>query len=139
MSEILQKVSNTFNEKFVKPTEAKFSGFITKHPEIFCLSLLAVLCLLFLFLGLDFYPLLDVDETRYAVMARDMVNSFNWNNMMFNMEPFLEKPPLYFWLVGASVKMLGHFSVAFGIARANRSSLRQSSQIVDNRRCGKNI
>ena len=110
MSEILQKVSNTFNEKFVKPTEAKFSGFITKHPEIFCLSLLAVLCLLFLFLGLDFYPLLDVDETRYAVMARDMVNSFNWNNMMFNMEPFLEKPPLYFWLVGASVKMLGHFS-----------------------------
>ena len=119
MNEKLEKFSASFNEKFVKPPTEVLARFMTKHPEIFCLSVLAILCTIFLFLGLNFYPLLDVDETRYAVMARDMVHSLNWNNMMFNMEPFLEKPPLYFWLVGASIKLFGTFNefvVRFPIA-----------------------
>lgn len=97
----------------------KWLGFISAHPEVFCLSLLAIACLLFLFLGLGAYPLIDVDETRYAVMSRDMVLSHNWNNLMLNMVPFLEKPPLYFWFVAASIKFFGSFSsftVRFPIA-----------------------
>src|SRR5574344_1818767 len=94
--------------------KGSFMSFLGKHPELFCLSLLTVLCLLFLFVGLDFYPLIDVDETRYAVMAKHLVDTANWNNLMLNYAPFLEKPPLYFWLVAASIKFLGGFS-AFAV------------------------
>ncbi len=38
----------------------------------------------FLFLGLGAYPLIDVDETRYAVMARDLIHSEDWNSLMLN-------------------------------------------------------
>lgn len=88
----------------------KLVGFANTHPEIFCLSLLAIACLFFLFFGLGFYPLIDVDETRYAVMARDLIHSSDWNSLMLNGVPFLEKPPLYFWFVGASIKLFGDFS-----------------------------
>lgn len=110
MKESFQKFSSNLESRVIAPLKEKSSGLIDKHPEIFCVSLLALLCLLFLFVGLNFYPLLDVDETRYAVMSRDLVSSFNWNSLMLNSEPFLEKPPLYFWLVGASIKAFGQFS-----------------------------
>ena len=76
--------------------KTKTLDFIEKHPELFFILLLAILCFLFLFVGLNFYPLLDVDETRYAVMAKNLINSSNWNCLMLNYAPFLEKPPLYF-------------------------------------------
>src|SRR5574344_2130924 len=101
----LSKASE-FNTK----VKGKSLEFISKHPELFCLSLLAVLCGVFLFVGLNYYPLLDVDETRYAIMSRDMVHTANWNNLMLNYAPFLEKPPLYFWLVAASIKFFGCFN-----------------------------
>jgi len=110
MKEVLQKFSADIGNNFAKPVKDKFLGFVHTHPEIFCLSLIAVFCLLLLFFGLDFYPLLDVDETRYAVMARDLAGSFDWSSLMLNGQPFLEKPPLYFWLVASSIKFFGHFS-----------------------------
>lgn len=110
MKKFLQGVSSfRFEEKFVTLRENS-KALIDKHPEIFCLTLLAVFCLIFLFLGLGLYPLIDVDETRYALIARGMVDSGNWNNLMFNSLPFLEKPPLYFWLVSSSISLLGGFS-----------------------------
>ena len=98
---------------------SKFKLFINKHIELCSLMLLAILCIVFLFLGLDFYPLLDVDETRYAIMSRDLANSNDWNVLLLNSVPFLEKPPLYFWLVAVSIKIFGKFSefaVRFPIA-----------------------
>lgn len=119
MKKFLQKISSfTVEEKFATAKD-KCLVFINAHPEVFCLSLLAIACLVFLFYGLGFYPLIDVDETRYAVMSRDLVNSLNWNALMLNGAPFLEKPPLYFWLVGGSIKAFGEFSslaVRFPIA-----------------------
>lgn len=97
----------------------KCSEFIKLHPEICCIALLATACLFFLFFGIGSYPLIDVDETRYAVMSRDLLYSFNVNNLMLNNVPFLEKPPLYFWLVSASIKLFGKFTpfaVRFPIA-----------------------
>lgn len=88
----------------------KFLNAVNAHPEIFSLSLLGVFCLIFLFIGLNAYPLIDVDETRYAIIARTMVLTHNWNDLMLNGVPFLEKPPLYFWLVAASVKLFGQFT-----------------------------
>lgn len=121
MNNILQKASAIalkLEDKFANLGK-KYLEFVSLHPEIVCLSLLAFACLLFLFFGLGLYPLMDVDETRYAVMARDLMASFNWNDIMLNQVPFLEKPPLYFWLVAASIKMFGEFStfaVRFPIA-----------------------
>ena len=98
---------------------SKLKNFIENHPELSSLVLLSGLCFIFLFWGLNFYPLLDVDETRYAIMARDLANSNDWNVLLLNSIPFLEKPPLYFWLVAISIKMFGTFSpfvVRFPIA-----------------------
>lgn len=119
MKKILQRLSAKMEDGLSLSIKDKVSGFISVHPEIFCLSLLAVACLIFLFIGLNAYPLMDVDETRYAVMARDLAGSFDWNSLMLNMSPFLEKPPLYFWIVGASIKFFGvfnAFAVRFPIA-----------------------
>ncbi len=119
MKKFLQKFTDPFENQMYTSINNKFMGFVNTHPEIFCLSLLAVACLIFLFLGLDFYPLMDVDETRYAVMARDLFNSFDLNSLQLNMVPFLEKPPLYFWIVGSSIKLFGGlsaFAVRFPIA-----------------------
>lgn len=119
MKKILQKFSTPMEDVVGVSFKEKIMGFINTHPELFCLSLLALACCVFLFWGLNLYPLMDVDETRYAVMSRDLVNSFDWNSLQLNMVPFLEKPPLYFWIVGASIKFFGGFSawiVRFPIA-----------------------
>lgn len=97
----------------------KLREFVGKHPDLCSIVLLTLLCGVFLFWGLDFYPLLDVDETRYAIMSRDLANSNDWNVLLLNSVPFLEKPPFYFWVVGASIKLFGSFSefaVRFPIA-----------------------
>lgn len=97
----------------------KLRDFKNKHPEICAIALLLGLCVIFLFWGLNFYPLLDVDETRYAIMSRDLAHSKDWNLLLLNSIPFLEKPPLYFWMVAASIKLFGNFSgfaVRFPIA-----------------------
>lgn len=114
MKKFLQKFCEPIEHGFGASLRDNVKGFVDKHPEIFCLSLLAIGCLLFLFLGLNLYPLMDVDETRYAVMARDLANSWDWNVLLLNHVPFLEKPPLYFWLVASSIKLFGGFS-AFAV------------------------
>ena len=110
MNKIVEKLSIKAEDTFGASIKNKSLEFINKHPEIFCLSLLAVACLIFLFWGLNSYPLMDVDETRYAVMARALSHSLNWNNLMLNSAPFLEKPPLYFWLVASSITFFKTFS-----------------------------
>lgn len=114
MKKILQKLSARLEDGTTGTLKDKGLALVNKHPEIVCLSLLAIACLFFLFWGLDFYPLMDVDETRYAVMARDLAYSLDWNSLMLNAAPFLEKPPLYFWLVATSIKAFGGFS-AFAV------------------------
>lgn len=119
MNKILQKLNEIKLEEKFADIGKKIIGFINSHPELSCLLLLAIACLFFLFFGIGSYPLIDVDETRYAVMSRDLLNSFNWNDLMLNNQPFLEKPPLYFWIVSASIKFFGKFTpyaVRFPIA-----------------------
>lgn len=110
MNKIVEKLSIKAEDTFGASIKEKGLAFINKHPELFCLTLLAVSCLIFLFWGLNAYPLMDVDETRYAVMARALAHSLNWNDLMLNSVPFLEKPPLYFWLVASSINFFRDFS-----------------------------
>ncbi len=84
----------------------KIKQFYNEHPERFYLILLGIFAFIFLAAGMWYYPLVDVDETRYAVMSRDLIGH-NWNFLMLNGVPFIEKPPLYFWLTALSIKLFG--------------------------------
>lgn len=61
------------------------------------LILAAIFCVAYL-LTLGAYPLMDIDETRYVAMARDMFQSGDFMTLWLNGEYFFEKPPLFFWL-----------------------------------------
>jgi len=62
--------------------------------------------LLFTAQGLEF---LDPDEGLYAGIAQSMVRTGDWVLPHFNGLPYLEKPPLYFWL-GATTLALDPLS-----------------------------
>jgi 4-amino-4-deoxy-L-arabinose transferase-like glycosyltransferase len=66
-----------------------------------------VLCLgaFVAFLGTE--PLWNIDEGMHAAMAKDMLVSGDWVTPRFNGTPFLDKPPLFIWLVAASLRVLG--------------------------------
>ena len=49
----------------------------------------------------------EPDETRYAVVAREMKETGNWIVPHLNGVLYSEKPPLFFWLVNGSTLLLG--------------------------------
>lgn len=53
------------------------------------------------------YPLLEPDEGRYGEIAREMVRSGDWIVPQLNYQPYLEKPPLFYWLVACSYRLFG--------------------------------
>ena len=69
-------------------------------------ALLAIGTVLFLF-SLGGRNLWKPDETRYAVIAREMKETGNWILPKLNGEVYAEKPPLSFWLVNLSTFFLG--------------------------------
>lgn len=93
--------------------------FIKKHSDLFTfLGLFAVFYFIFFF-GIGKYPLMDIDETRYASMASDMFHSKDFMTLYLNGEYFFEKPPLYFWLECLSFAIFGkvsEFTVRFPCA-----------------------
>ena len=64
-------------------------------------------------LGLLFFlpklgmPLLDPDEGLYAEIPLEMVTSGDWIIPHVNGLPYLEKPPLYFWLTALTFEVFG--------------------------------
>ena len=51
-----------------------------------------------LFLHLGSLPLSGADEPRYAQIAREMHESGNWVTPTLQGKPWMEKPPLYYWI-----------------------------------------
>jgi 4-amino-4-deoxy-L-arabinose transferase-like glycosyltransferase len=62
--------------------------------------------LLFLF-RIGERDLWDPDETRYALVAREMWESGNWILPQLDGSVYAEKPPLFFWVVNLSTFILG--------------------------------
>ena len=89
-------------------TVNKIVFFIKKYCWEFSLALL---CILFIFSNIGLYPLIDIDETRYVNMSKFMFLNKEYITPMLNFEPFLEKPPLYFWLNILSFKLFHNFSL----------------------------
>ena len=61
------------------------------------LALIAFCGFLFL-LGLQIVGLVGADEPRYAQVAREMLARHDWVTPVLYGHPWLEKPPLYYWL-----------------------------------------
>ncbi len=72
---------------------------------------LAAICLP-MFWALGRWPLLDPDEGRNAEVAREMLSLGSWVVPHFNGLPFLDKPPLLFWAIAGSFRVLGPTELA---------------------------
>ena len=59
------------------------------------------------FLGLGWLPLLEPDEGRNAEVAREMLASGDLITPHFNTLPYLDKPPVFFWLVAGCFHLVG--------------------------------
>lgn len=75
----------------------KIIDFVKAKPEIFTLGGLFILFYFIFFHNIGNYALMDVDETRYVSMARDMFHTKDFMTLYLDGEYFFEKPPLYFW------------------------------------------
>jgi dolichol-phosphate mannosyltransferase len=73
----------------------------------FALLFLALLAGFLLFHNLS-YPLMEPDEGRYAEISREMAASGDWIVPTLNHQPYLDKPPLVYWLVAGALKLLGN-------------------------------
>ena len=70
------------------------------------LALLVVLPALLLYPTVGF-RLLEPDEGRYAEIPREMLERGEWVVPTLQGEPYLDKPPLMYWLVMASYRLFG--------------------------------
>lgn len=98
---------------------SKIKNFAEKHTELLTVLGLGIIFYFLFFHGIGTYALMDVDETRYVTMARDMFNSKDFMTLYLNGEYFFEKPPLYFWQECLSFALWGkinEFSARFPVA-----------------------
>lgn len=98
---------------------SNIKDFVKKHCGIFTIIGLCVLFYFIFFFNTGNYALMDVDETRYVSMARDMFNTKDFMTLYLNGEFFFEKPPLYFWLECFSFALFGkvtEFTARFPVA-----------------------
>jgi 4-amino-4-deoxy-L-arabinose transferase-like glycosyltransferase len=69
--------------------------------------LLAGFCAFLFFYGLGQFGLIGADEPRYAQVAREMLERHDWITPVLGGEPWLEKPPLYYWQAMVAYKLFG--------------------------------
>ncbi len=70
------------------------------------------------FVNLGATGLWDLDEALYTSIAREMNARGDWVVPTFNDQPFYDKPPLMFWLMMGSFKVLGVSELSARLASA---------------------
>lgn len=90
----------------------KVKDFIFKHIEFFTLIGLGIVFYFIFFHNIWTYYLMDVDESRYVSMAKDMFHSKDFLTLYLNGEYFFEKPPLFFWGECLSFALFGKITEA---------------------------
>ena len=84
------------------------------------LSLIMLIAVTLFFLRLR-APLLEPQEPRYAEIPRQMLSEGRWLVPVLHGEPYLDKPPLLYWLVMGSYSVFGvHDWVAQSGSRSGR-------------------
>ncbi|HDP33960.1 MAG TPA: glycosyltransferase family 39 protein [Candidatus Hydrogenedentes bacterium] len=71
------------------------------------LALVLGLAVIILTVNLGGYDLWPSDEPRYAQVAREMISSGNYLLPHVNNAPYIEKPPLFFWIIAAFSHLAG--------------------------------
>ncbi len=66
-----------------------------------------VLAFMVFFFHLGSYGLWEPDEARYAEIAREMLSSGNFLVPHLNYVPYIEKPPLLYWMTSLAFHFLG--------------------------------
>jgi 4-amino-4-deoxy-L-arabinose transferase-like glycosyltransferase len=74
--------------------------------------LLAGFCAFLFFYGLGQFGLIGADEPRYAQVAREMLDRHDWITPTLGGQPWLEKPPLYYWQTMLAYSLFGVRDVA---------------------------
>jgi 4-amino-4-deoxy-L-arabinose transferase-like glycosyltransferase len=54
------------------------------------------------------FPLFEPDEGRYAEIPREMLERGEWTVPYLQGQPYLDKPPLFYWLVMCSYRAFGY-------------------------------
>ena len=89
-------------------TRVLFPGEAAEDTGVRRVSMLLVLLLpgAILYPTLGFH-LLEPDEGRYAQIPKEMLANHSWVVPTLQGEPYLDKPPLMYWLVAISYKLFG--------------------------------
>jgi 4-amino-4-deoxy-L-arabinose transferase-like glycosyltransferase len=83
----------------------KASPILQRFNQPFLFLLVIGVGLFFFRLGVP--GLMDPDEGRYAEIAREMLVSGDFITPQLNFLPYLEKPPLVYWLTALSLSVGG--------------------------------
>jgi len=69
--------------------------------------LLGGFCAFLFFYGLSNFGLIGADEPRYAQIAREMLARQDWVTPVLGGQPWLEKPPLFYWQAMIAYSVFG--------------------------------
>jgi len=83
-------------------TQPKTDTLSVSHYAFICILLF------FAFLwGISSYPISDMNEGLYAEIAREMINLKDFIIPHLNYVPYIEKPPLLYWLLAINYQLFG--------------------------------
>jgi 4-amino-4-deoxy-L-arabinose transferase-like glycosyltransferase len=85
--------------------------------------LLVGFCGFLFFYGLGQFGLVGADEPRYAQVAREMLERRDWITPVLGGQPWLEKPPLYYWQAMLSYSLYGVSDAAARVPSAFDTTL----------------
>jgi 4-amino-4-deoxy-L-arabinose transferase-like glycosyltransferase len=91
---------------------------LTRRQWLIGVGALLVLGVGMYFSFLDGYAFIDPDEGRYAEIPREMLESGDFVTPHLNYVKYLDKPPLFYWVVAASLAVLGENEVAVRVVAA---------------------
>jgi len=80
--------------------------------------LLAGFCAFLFWYGLGQFGLIGADEPRYAQVAHEMLERHDWITPTLGGQPWLEKPPLYYWQAMIAYRVFGVSDWAARLASA---------------------
>lgn len=80
---------------------------INKRQSNLYLTIIILSGILFFIPFLGRVHLFDWDEINFAESAREMIVTGNYHRVQINFQPFWEKPPFFFWLQVAAMKVFG--------------------------------
>jgi 4-amino-4-deoxy-L-arabinose transferase-like glycosyltransferase len=96
--------SESFSEKGHLKSRQLF-----RRPWVQVLTLL-IFCSLLFVVGVGRWDLWNPDEPRYAQVAKEMVGTGDWILMHVNGNTYVDKPPLFFWLIALSSSLWRGFT-----------------------------